>query len=109
MQDGAEGIDGEGEMTTCIRCRQEMDSCILYLRSRCHNCGIDAEEIAPIAYGLLEACEAAYEWLENAPLDYSNGVTHQGVDEGNVLGWRYHNELMAQLQAAIAKAKGGDE
>ena len=58
---------------------------------------------------LLEACKAAKDWLEHAPIDYSNGVTHQGMDEGNVLGWRYHGELIEQLSAVIGEAEDTQE
>ena len=55
---------------------------------------------------LLAACEAAERWLDVAPIEYRNGVVHQGIDEGQVLGEHGHNEIAEQLRTAIAKAKG---
>lgn len=41
------------------------------------------------------------DWLENAPIDYSNGNTFDGVDEGEVRGWRAHNQLIEIVKAAM--------
>ena len=59
-----------------------------------------------IVTDLLEACKASLIWLENAPIDYSNGVVHSGYDEGNVRGWEGHEEITNQLREAITKAEG---
>lgn len=50
---------------------------------------------------LRKAVEDALDWLENAPISYANGNTHDGLDEGDVLGGRYHEKLTAQLRAAL--------
>lgn len=54
---------------------------------------------------LAEATQSALDWLENAPIDYRNGVEHNGIDEGNVSGWKFHNELVEQLRAALAETE----
>jgi len=55
---------------------------------------------------LLAACRAALIWLDSAPIHYENGVVHNGMDEGDVLGTRGHICITDQLTAAIAKAEG---
>lgn len=55
---------------------------------------------------LLAACKEALLWLDNAPIDYSNGVVHAGYDEGNIRGWKGHKEITEELQTAIAKTEG---
>ena len=53
---------------------------------------------------LLAACEAALLHLNEAPLEYESGVTDPTgtIDEGNIVGWRTHNALVAELGVAIA-------
>ena len=58
---------------------------------------------------LLEALQEAVEWLENAPMSYANGNMHNGIDEGEVLGWRGHVSVVDKAKAAIAKAEASDE
>jgi len=55
---------------------------------------------------LVEALTECVEWLDNAPFDYSNGITYQGSDEGDVLGWNGHTKIVNQARAALAAAKG---
>jgi len=52
---------------------------------------------------LTKALTACFEWLENAPFDYNNGNTHEGIDEGNVLGWQTHASLMEIVLHALGK------
>ena len=55
---------------------------------------------------LLAACEAALIWLDSAPIHYENGVEHNGMDEGDILGTRGHVRITDQLTTAITKARG---
>ena len=57
---------------------------------------------------LLAACENALLHLNYAPLEYHNGITDPTgtIDEGNVVGWRTHHDLVGELEAAIARTKG---
>ena len=55
---------------------------------------------------LLEACEAALEYLDHADISYANGNTHNGIDEGEHYGGIAHCSLIKELRAAIKKAKG---
>lgn len=52
---------------------------------------------------LSSACREALTWLENAPLDYSNGVTDPTgtMDEGNVRGWQGHEQIVNSLKRAL--------
>lgn len=52
---------------------------------------------------LLPICKEILEWMHVAPFDFNNGIVHQGIDEGNVIGWRIHSELVEKLTAAIAE------
>jgi len=53
---------------------------------------------------LEDTIESALCWLENAPIDYSNGiVAPNGMDEGRVRGWEGHCELENELREAIGK------
>jgi hypothetical protein len=64
-------------------------------------------------YGLVEevarlreieaAAREAYEFLTRASFDFSNGNTAQGVDEGEVIGWKAHNEVCSKLAALLDK------
>lgn len=57
---------------------------------------------------LAAAVQSALDWLENAPIDYSNGVTHDGHDEGNVRGWEGHEKLVAELKLALAQGENDE-
>jgi hypothetical protein len=50
---------------------------------------------------LEAALKEGIDWLENAPISYSNGVTYNGVDEGDVLGWKGHSEVVKIMQEAL--------
>ena len=50
---------------------------------------------------MRQAIESVLDWLENAPIDYENGVTWNGMDEGRVRGWEGHSAIVRELQAAI--------
>ena len=54
---------------------------------------------------LLAACKDALEHLEYASFEYANGNTHNGIDEGNVIGWKAHGELIEELREAIKNAE----
>jgi hypothetical protein len=58
--------------------------------------------VADVIDKLLTAGKSARDWLDNAPIDYSNGVEHGGYDEGNVRGWQGHREIVKELDVAIA-------
>ncbi len=59
---------------------------------------------------LRKAVQDALDWLEHAPISYANGNVHDGMDEGDVLGGRYHDKLTAQLHAALnTTSQGGTE
>ena len=45
----------------------------------------------------------ALAWLENAPISYANGVTHNGIDEGDVRGGEYHNLLVAKIKHVLER------
>ena len=45
----------------------------------------------------------ALAWLENAPISYANGVTHNGIDEGDVRGGEYHNLLVAKIKQVLER------
>jgi hypothetical protein len=40
-------------------------------------------------------------WLEHAPISYSNGVIHNGIDEGDVRGGEYHDLLVAKIKKVL--------
>lgn len=42
------------------------------------------------------------DWLENAPFNYSNGNVHNGLDEGDVIGGRMHDELVKKIKTVLA-------
>jgi len=50
---------------------------------------------------LTDALREVVEWLDNAPLDYSNGVEAFGVDEGNVRGWKAHKEMVNKFKQLL--------
>jgi hypothetical protein len=45
----------------------------------------------------------ALAWLENAPIDYSNGVEHYGLDEGRVRGDKIHDALVAKIKQVLER------
>jgi len=48
---------------------------------------------------LLNLCKSFIFMLENANNDpFANGVTHDGVDEGNVNGWGYFKETKQKVE-----------
>ncbi len=54
---------------------------------------------------LRAALERCVQWLENASFDYSNGNTACGVDEGNVLGWEGHKDVVDAAKNALSSCK----
>ena len=49
-------------------------------------------------------------WLENVPIDYSNGnVAPNGMDEGIELGWKGHKELLKVHHALLGEIEEGEE
>lgn len=52
---------------------------------------------------LFAALEEVHDWLTRAPLDYSNGVSHMGTDEGNVIGWHEHKKLVTKLEELLER------
>ena len=42
-------------------------------------------------------------WLENAPISYSNGVEHYGLDEGRVRGDEIHDALVAKIKQVLER------
>ena len=65
-----------------------------------------AERVEELEVALREAIE----WLDTAPIDYTNGNTHNGMDEGNVYGWAAHHRLVKALRQALGEeAEEGDE
>jgi hypothetical protein len=63
------------------------------------------KRVADVIGALVTANKSARDWLNNAPIDYSNGVEHGGYDEGNVRGWQGHAEIVKELDVAVAKAE----
>jgi hypothetical protein len=67
-----------------------------------HNISSNLKQTAYSDVGLLHTRAANMaEWMLCANMDYSNGNTSSdGIDEGNVLGWTGHNNvIMAMLDA----------
>ena len=62
-----------------------------------------AEAVSATEYveQMMKAATSALTWLENAPVNYSNGVAHNGVDEGSVRGWEGHTAVVNELRAAL--------
>ena len=55
---------------------------------------------------LIQDAERLADWLENVHIDYSNGnVAPNGMDEGDVLGWRGHKEIIAQHKELMERVK----
>ena len=56
---------------------------------------------------LIEMCDRLAEWLENVHIDYSNGnVAPNGMDEGDVLGWKGHKEMIEAYTVLMTRIKG---
>lgn len=53
---------------------------------------------------LKEVLEECLQWLENAPFDYSNGNTCQGIDEGEYYGGRGHAALVEKIKQVLGYA-----
>ena len=95
----------DADMEQLGRLQAELDKCI-------HNRDIDAkhigachnqiDELQAETARLREALGEVIDWLENAPFDYRNGVTHNGIDEGHIYGWKGHNEIVKEANAALA-------
>jgi hypothetical protein len=75
------------------------ERCLQFIKDRMTSNG----KLAAERNELREALTACFEWLENAPFDYNNGNTHEGIDEGNVLGWQTHASLMEIVLHALRK------
>jgi len=41
------------------------------------------------------------DWFQHAPISYTNGNTHNGLDEGDVLGGELHEQLEAKIKAVL--------
>lgn len=63
--------------------------------------GLDREAMLMAALKAAQAREAALDHLRHAPFTYENGVTHNGLDEGAVLGREAHDRLVTQLETAL--------
>lgn len=60
---------------------------------------------AKLQYGMLvELCKEVLEFHEQAPFDFTNGVTHMGIDEGDVRGWKALNELDNKIKEVLEDA-----
>lgn len=46
---------------------------------------------------LKELLRDTWMMLWNVSIDFSNGVTHQGMDEGKVRGWKMYKDLEDRL------------
>jgi hypothetical protein len=58
---------------------------------------------------LRAALERCVDWLEHAPLDYSNGNTACGVDEGNIRGWEGHKQVVDAAKAALSSCESREK
>lgn len=63
---------------------------------RCGYCFLQEKYIL-----LADALRELIEWMDNAPFDYSNGNEAQGIDEGNVYGWRSHKILVNKAKRLL--------
>jgi len=45
---------------------------------------------------------------EQVKIDFSNGVEHNGIDEGDVKGSNMLHKMLEATKQAIAKAEGGE-
>jgi hypothetical protein len=41
------------------------------------------------------------DFLEHAPISYANGVTHNGIDEGDVRGGEMHDALVERIKKVL--------
>jgi hypothetical protein len=54
-----------------------------------------------IKYVKAELLQEAVDWLEHAEFDYRNGNEAFGVDEGDVLGWKAHTEMVNKFKRVL--------
>lgn len=54
---------------------------------------------------MTKVLEECLDWLNNAPISYENGNTDPtgSIDEGDVLGWRYHERLRSRVLRVLNK------
>jgi len=52
-------------------------------------------------YVLRQLIKEVIVHLDQAPINYSNGVIKQGQDEGEYQGWMAHNELVVKLTREV--------
>ena len=73
------------------------------------------EEIAEANAHLIAAAPEMYEALRNwhdmfewggFAIDFSNGITHQGCDKGDIKGNNMLSEFIQSTKAALQKARG---
>jgi len=55
--------------------------------------------------GARKVIESLVDWMENAPLDYSNGNVGQGTDEGSYYGWKGHKAEVDKAKTFLAAHK----
>ena len=60
---------------------------------------------APEMYEALRNWHDMFEWGDFA-IDFSNGITHQGCDEGDIKGNNMLSEFIQSTKAALQKARG---
>ena len=61
----------------------------------------EAERLRAQVATIEQALAKALDWFENAPVSYANGNTHNGLDEGSVIGGQMHDELTEQIRCAL--------
>jgi len=60
---------------------------------------------APEMYEALRNWHELFEWGDLS-IDFSNGITHQGCDEGDIKGNNMLSEFIQSTKAALQKARG---
>ena len=86
--------------SNCIYCASP-----LYEGARC---GCDPETIALLKEtvdALLVVLAKVKEFFAEADFDFRNGNIHNGIDEGEVMGWNYLGLLEKQLDIAVAEVE----
>jgi len=59
------------------------------------------------AQELEEVLKDTWMMIEHATeIDFSNGNVYAGVDEGDVLGWKYYHELRKKVEELGRKVEG---
>jgi hypothetical protein len=53
------------------------------------------------AHAAEDVLREVLDFLEHASISYSNGVTHNGFDEGDVRGGEMHNALVAKIKKTL--------